>query len=126
MYASCIKEHAGCLERPASDTFNKGLPWDIEVEPGGKETCNLKRPFEAKKGNAMGHTLAAIKKKRTLLYQNSSVQVARALQLPYTHFPYPSHHHLYLCSCRTKMQPNASALSLGLLAEGEQLLCHSP
>ncbi len=34
----------------------KDLPWEIEGEPGGPKNFNLKRPFEAKESNDVGHT----------------------------------------------------------------------
>jgi hypothetical protein len=35
--------------------FEESPPWDIEWEPGGKEILDLKRPFEAKKGDDVDH-----------------------------------------------------------------------
>ena len=44
------------LRDPAPGHFEEGPPWDIEEEPGGEKTFDLKRPFEAKKVDSAGHT----------------------------------------------------------------------
>ncbi len=36
--------------------LKKDPPWEIEGELGGPKNFNLKRPFEAKESDNMGHT----------------------------------------------------------------------
>ena len=44
------------LRNLAPGHFEESPPWDIEGEPGGTKKFDLKRPFEAKKDDSMGHT----------------------------------------------------------------------